>query len=41
MDVKKHLKFLRQLKYDLKRHKKLPSLPYNKNNSQKFKRGVT
>ena len=40
MDVKKHLKFLKEVKSHLKRHRKLPSQPYKKTN-QKFKKGVT
>ena len=40
MDVKKHLKFLKEVKSHLKRHKKLPSQPYKKTN-QKFKKGGT
>tara|TARA_B100000427_G_scaffold316275_1_gene311179 strand:- start:2233 stop:2355 length:123 start_codon:yes stop_codon:yes gene_type:complete len=40
MDVKKHLKFLKEVKSHLKRHRKLPSQPYKRNN-QKFKKGVT
>ena len=39
MDVKKHLKFLKEVKSHLK-HRKLPSQPYKKTN-QKFKKGVT
>ena len=41
MDVKKHLKFLKEVKSHLKRHRKLPSQPFKKNNNQKFKKGVT
>ena len=40
MDVKKHLKFLKEVKSHLKRHRKLPSQPYKRTN-QKFKKGVT
>ena len=41
MDVKKHLKFLKQVKSHLKRHRKLPSQPFKRNKNQKFKKGVT
>ena len=34
MDVKKHLKFLKEVKSHLQRHRKLPSQPYKKKQSK-------